>query len=106
LEQKAEEAIERHKAEASGRPFFLYMAAQLVHQDYAAPDSFVKRCGGRSKEEGDGDETTYCAMNLMLDEVKLSFLPTRVPRSISHVLSSAGETISKTLLILPLYTPK
>jgi arylsulfatase B/arylsulfatase I/J len=66
MTQKAVEVIETHASTYYTQPLFLYYASQLIHEDWAAPQSFIDRCmfGGVT-----ADEAIYCGMNLMLDEV-------------------------------------
>lgn len=63
---KAEAVIKDHSEKHSDKPMFLYYASQLIHTEWAAPQSFIDRC---SVDGSDTDELTYCAMVLMLDEV-------------------------------------
>jgi arylsulfatase A-like enzyme len=67
LQLKAESMLSQHVEEygTDGNPFFLYYAMQLIHEDWAAPDSYLARCddGGATT-----DQMTYCAMNIMVDE--------------------------------------
>eukprot|EP01034_Spumella_vulgaris_P028548 gene28548-35427_t len=62
----AERIIANHAKDYSNQPMFLYFASQLLHTPWAAPSRFTDQCN-------DGVATTtqltYCAMNLMLDEV-------------------------------------
>jgi arylsulfatase B/arylsulfatase I/J len=67
FEEKAENAIKDHFYNYNDQPFFMYYAAQLVHADWAAPQHFIDRCAFDGSDVDGSD--TYCAMNLMLDEV-------------------------------------
>ena len=70
FQSKVEDVIYNHATEHKSEPMFLYYAAQLVHSDWAAPESYKARCTS-SEELNELEKTylTYCAMNLMLDEV-------------------------------------
>eukprot|EP01034_Spumella_vulgaris_P023024 gene23024-29212_t len=73
-QMKAEAAIANHAANYSTQPMFLYYASQLIHTKWAAPEVFLNRCdnhiaSAKAQHETGEDEVTYCAMNLMLDEV-------------------------------------
>ena len=63
---KTIETINNHAENYKNQPMFLYVAMQLIHEDWAAPTLFIDRCndGGASP-----DRALYCAMNLMIDEV-------------------------------------
>jgi arylsulfatase I/J len=67
MTQKAVNVIEQHAIDNKDdpQPFFLYFASQLIHEDWAAPMSFIERClyPGVTVEQ-----SVYCGMNLMLDE--------------------------------------
>jgi arylsulfatase B/arylsulfatase I/J len=65
ISQKVEEAIESHATNYADQPLFLYVASQLIHEEWQAPMSFIKRCAGHETE---AVQATYCAMNLMVDE--------------------------------------
>ena len=65
FESKAEAVIANHATEYPDQPMFLYMASQLIHETWAAPQVYLDRCidGGASE-----DEYPYCGMNVMVDE--------------------------------------
>lgn len=70
FQSKVEDVIASHAANHQDEPMFLYYAAQLVHADWAAPKSYQARCTGPDDiTENQKTYLTYCAMNLMLDEV-------------------------------------
>ncbi len=66
----AVEAIKSHATNHANKPMFLYFASQLIHTAWEAPDSFIATCAAAAVDDSvTDDEITYCAMNLMLDEV-------------------------------------
>eukprot|EP01034_Spumella_vulgaris_P028918 gene28918-35871_t len=58
--------INDHAKNYATQPMFLYFASQLIHTPWAAPTKYMDRCSDDGATE---DQMTYCAMNLMLDEV-------------------------------------
>ncbi len=63
-------AIANHATNFADSPMFLYFASQLIHETWAAPDKFIASCTSAAVGGGaTDDEITYCAMNLLLDEV-------------------------------------
>lgn len=73
LQAKAEQAIADHATNFADQPLFLYYSMQLIHGEWAAPDSFLSRCTTPPASTGGTEDErviqqTYCAMNLMLDE--------------------------------------
>jgi arylsulfatase A-like enzyme len=71
FEEKAEDAIKDWYENYSNQPFFLYYALQLMHTPFEAPTRFLERCASSDLDDGtDGTRyQTYCALNVMLDEV-------------------------------------
>jgi len=70
FQAKAEAVIADHAANHASNPMFLYYASHLVHADWEAPKSYIARCSVPDDvTEVQEDTLTYCAMNLLLDEV-------------------------------------
>ena len=70
FQRKAEKAIKDHvTSNHSSKPLFLYYSLQLVHSPYQAPMRYIERCAEPSATSATTEDYTYCAMNLMLDEV-------------------------------------
>lgn len=71
FEEKAEAAILDHVTNYKSQPLFLYYGSQLVHSNWAAPQSYIDRCTAelsQSMDDADVSASTYCAMNLLMDE--------------------------------------
>jgi arylsulfatase A-like enzyme len=65
-QQRAEAVIADHALNYADQPMFMYYASQLIHDAWQAPTRFLTRCYDSTATS---DQTAYCAMNLMLDEV-------------------------------------
>jgi arylsulfatase B/arylsulfatase I/J len=65
---EAVRVIQDHAENYSSQPMFLYFASQLLHTVWEAPDTFIAQCSAVNSD-ATSEQQTYCAMNLMLDEV-------------------------------------
>jgi len=64
--EKAKKIIEAHATYKKGTPMFLYYASQLCHNPVEAPQHYIAQCQDATAT---ATEATYCAMNLVLDEI-------------------------------------
>jgi arylsulfatase A-like enzyme len=65
--KKTEEILAQHVAHHADYPMFLLIASSLMHIPWDAPDRFKERCSANPMYFE--DEVTYCALNILLDEV-------------------------------------
>jgi arylsulfatase A-like enzyme len=63
---KVQALIENHAVNKKDTPMFLYYASQLVHNPVEAPQKYIDICQDATATL---DESTYCALNLVLDEM-------------------------------------
>jgi arylsulfatase A-like enzyme len=70
LTSKVVDTIHDHAMNYAEQPLFLYVASQLIHEEWQAPETFIQRCIGDGQGQSiTSDQSTYCAMNLMVDEM-------------------------------------
>ncbi len=68
--KKTEDILIEHRASHSSDPMFLMLASSLMHAPWYAPDRFMERCAETSSSSSlYHDQVTYCALNILLDEV-------------------------------------